>query len=467
MRATLLDWLPADMSGLRLLDAGCGTAALAVEAARRGAEVVAIDLSPQLVDVARQRIATLPDGAALLSRIDLRSGDMLDAALGSFDHVVAMDSLIHYSMDDAVRLLQTWSWRTRSTMAFTFAPRSPLLAAMRSYLAAHPNHEGTLPRAEGPALQVSAAAALALMAPFQAAFDLINSTDSAQVLTKGLRDDDHQGLYRFVSKMIGEIGGRLSRWRRCIVPWCGFRRFRRRCGVLADHPEANAAELRLDAGVDGAFSGPHHAPAVRHSCIRAHRELRVRGKKRAQVGHRLAHGALVRGGDLDGEPRRPREERDRRLDLPRHHLLVDPHLPAHDRLRDGDRDRRQLAFRRAHRLVALRAPAHELRCERLLDRAQRLLVRGLGLCAARGLARGAALRQARLVAVHLALLEARLARLAVDPLDLRACGRDEARGLLLRLGERALRRLAQIGEVEHAFRVPWPRCRRLDDRHRS
>ena len=132
MRDTLLAWLPADLRGQRVLDAGCGTAALAVEAARRGAEVVAIDLSPQLVDVARQRIATLPDGAALLSRIDLRSGDMLDAALGSFDHVVAMDSLIHYSMDDAVRLLQTWSWRTRSTMAFTFAPRSPLLAAMRS-----------------------------------------------------------------------------------------------------------------------------------------------------------------------------------------------------------------------------------------------------------------------------------------------------------------------------------------------
>jgi SAM-dependent methyltransferase len=37
MRETLLSWLPADMTGLRLLDAGCGTGALAVEAARRGA----------------------------------------------------------------------------------------------------------------------------------------------------------------------------------------------------------------------------------------------------------------------------------------------------------------------------------------------------------------------------------------------------------------------------------------------
>ena len=132
MRATLLDWLPASMQGLRLLDAGCGTAALAVEAARRGAEVVAIDLSPQLVEVARQRIAELDDGAQLLARIELRSGDMLDPALGHFDHVVAMDSLIHYSMDDAVRLLQAWAPRTRATMAFTFAPRNPMLVAMRS-----------------------------------------------------------------------------------------------------------------------------------------------------------------------------------------------------------------------------------------------------------------------------------------------------------------------------------------------
>ena len=53
MRNTLLGWLPTDMRGLRLLDAGCGTGALAVEAAQRGAEVVAIDLSPTLVQLAR------------------------------------------------------------------------------------------------------------------------------------------------------------------------------------------------------------------------------------------------------------------------------------------------------------------------------------------------------------------------------------------------------------------------------
>lgn len=129
MRCTLLDWLPADMSGLRLLDAGCGTGALAQEAAARGAQVVAIDLSPTLVGLARERFEA-GAAASLRGRIDFRFGDMLDEALGEFDHVVAMDSLIHYDTQDIVAAVQRLSRRTRSSMLFTFAPRTPLLAAM-------------------------------------------------------------------------------------------------------------------------------------------------------------------------------------------------------------------------------------------------------------------------------------------------------------------------------------------------
>jgi magnesium-protoporphyrin O-methyltransferase len=57
---------------------------------------------------------------------------MLDAALGDFDHVVAMDSLIHYDEADMVRVIESWSHRTRHSMLFTFAPRNPALAAMRA-----------------------------------------------------------------------------------------------------------------------------------------------------------------------------------------------------------------------------------------------------------------------------------------------------------------------------------------------
>ena len=78
MRNTLLSWLPEDMTGQRLLDAGCGTGALAAEAARRGAHVVAIDLSPTLVKLAQERWqANFQDQVS--GRIDFLSGDMLDA----------------------------------------------------------------------------------------------------------------------------------------------------------------------------------------------------------------------------------------------------------------------------------------------------------------------------------------------------------------------------------------------------
>jgi magnesium-protoporphyrin O-methyltransferase len=128
MRSTLLSWLPEDLTGLRVLDAGCGTGALAVEAARRGAAVVAIDLSPTLVDLARERAPReLGTGS-----IDFRSGDMLDPALGEFDHVVGMDSLIHYDTPDILRVLTALAERTRGTMLFTFAPSTPLLATMHA-----------------------------------------------------------------------------------------------------------------------------------------------------------------------------------------------------------------------------------------------------------------------------------------------------------------------------------------------
>lgn len=128
MRATLLDLLPRDLRGCRILDAGCGTGALAVEAARRGARVVAIDLSPKLVQLAQERIpADLAPG-----QVEFRVGDMFMPDLGRFDYVVAMDSLIHYRCADVVAALCGLAARTDHGILFTFAPGTPLLAAMRA-----------------------------------------------------------------------------------------------------------------------------------------------------------------------------------------------------------------------------------------------------------------------------------------------------------------------------------------------
>lgn len=122
MRDLLLSTLPADMRGMRVLDAGCGTGALAMIAAQRGAEVVAIDVSHGLIEIAQKRTPSH------LS-IDWRVGDMRSHNLGTFDHVVAMDSLIHYDENDIIGVLKAWSQRA-SHVVFTFAPGTPLLRTM-------------------------------------------------------------------------------------------------------------------------------------------------------------------------------------------------------------------------------------------------------------------------------------------------------------------------------------------------
>ena len=128
MRNTLLSFLPDDLTGCRLLDAGCGTGALAVEAAKRGADVFAIDLSPTLIELAKERVPeTLGKG-----KITFIAGDMMDESLGKFDHVVAMDSVIHYSYPDMISMLVRFTAMSRSGVHFTYAPWTPLLGTMQA-----------------------------------------------------------------------------------------------------------------------------------------------------------------------------------------------------------------------------------------------------------------------------------------------------------------------------------------------
>ena len=126
MRTTLLSYLPDDLRGQRVLDAGCGTGSLASCLARRGAHVVAVDISPTLVSLGRER--TLHEAGE--GSIEFHVGDMLDPRLGSFDWVVAQDSLIHYPIEQLLALVSQLCARTSRGMAFSFAPRTPLLTLM-------------------------------------------------------------------------------------------------------------------------------------------------------------------------------------------------------------------------------------------------------------------------------------------------------------------------------------------------
>jgi magnesium-protoporphyrin O-methyltransferase len=125
MRATMLEQLPADLAGARILDAGCGAGQMTAELAARGAEVVGVDISPALIEIAAKRLPAEHRG-----RVRLVAGDMLEAGLGRFDHVVAMDSLIYYPTADIADALARLSDRTSGSIIFTVAPKTALLTLM-------------------------------------------------------------------------------------------------------------------------------------------------------------------------------------------------------------------------------------------------------------------------------------------------------------------------------------------------
>lgn len=125
MRAMMLRQLPDDLRGARILDAGCGTGAMSVELAKRGAEVVGVDISPALIEIAQKRLPANLDG-----QITFVSGDMLEATKGGFDHALAMDSLIYYHAPDIAAILGRAAQRVNGKFVFTLPPRTPALMAM-------------------------------------------------------------------------------------------------------------------------------------------------------------------------------------------------------------------------------------------------------------------------------------------------------------------------------------------------
>ncbi|MEL6169380.1 MAG: magnesium protoporphyrin IX methyltransferase [Pseudomonadota bacterium] len=123
MRAEMLGRLPDDLTGMRVLDAGCGAGQMAIALAERGADVTAVDISPQLIGVAEARLP-----APLRHRVTFAVGDMLSPR-GAFDAVLAMDSLIYYARPDLISALEHFR-DAAPQIVFTVPPKTPALAAM-------------------------------------------------------------------------------------------------------------------------------------------------------------------------------------------------------------------------------------------------------------------------------------------------------------------------------------------------
>ena len=115
MQLAIMEKLPKDLKGARILDAGCGTGVLSRMLDERGAEVVGVDISDKLIEVAKNRSRSHRN-------IEYFAGDMKEQSFGNFDFIIAMDSLIHYSTEDVISSIADFSKRANNSVLFTIIP---------------------------------------------------------------------------------------------------------------------------------------------------------------------------------------------------------------------------------------------------------------------------------------------------------------------------------------------------------
>lgn len=99
-------------NGSKVLDIGCGTGALTMRAAQRGAAVKGIDVNPQMLEIARRRVA----GAGLDGKVELNEAGI--AELGgevaqSYDVITSglcfselSEDELSFTLREAMRLLK-------------------------------------------------------------------------------------------------------------------------------------------------------------------------------------------------------------------------------------------------------------------------------------------------------------------------------------------------------------------------
>lgn len=92
-------------SGARILDVGCGSGWLCEYFARLGYEMTGLDLSPEMIAIARDRVSKIPYGADHETELRCRFlvHDIETAALADrFDAVLCYDALHHFEDENAV-----------------------------------------------------------------------------------------------------------------------------------------------------------------------------------------------------------------------------------------------------------------------------------------------------------------------------------------------------------------------------
>jgi tRNA (mo5U34)-methyltransferase len=110
----IADWLPADLSGWRVLDVGCNAGFYSFELARRGASVLAIDVDPRYLAQAHWAARQLE----LQQQVEFRQMGVYEIArsIERFDLVWFMG--VFYHLRYPLLALDLLARRTRRTMVF-------------------------------------------------------------------------------------------------------------------------------------------------------------------------------------------------------------------------------------------------------------------------------------------------------------------------------------------------------------
>ena len=112
--------LPPDVAGLRILDAGCGAGPVSRYLAQRGAEVVGVDISDELIARAREAEEAEPLGVTYLVH-DLMEDLPFDD--GTFDAAVSVMTVM--DVEDPLAAIRTIARTVRPGGAFVFSLPHP------------------------------------------------------------------------------------------------------------------------------------------------------------------------------------------------------------------------------------------------------------------------------------------------------------------------------------------------------
>jgi len=109
-RSEIVPWLARThpLKGSRVLEVGCGAGLSTIALAEQGADVVGLDVDPELVDLARSRLAARCLDAEL---VVANAADLASTFAGrSFDWVVFWAALEHMTLDERLAsLTAAWS----------------------------------------------------------------------------------------------------------------------------------------------------------------------------------------------------------------------------------------------------------------------------------------------------------------------------------------------------------------------